>query len=104
KKLDNPDRTQVLGARWFPDGRHVALAEILTSVNSFRLVIADTQSSNRRVVVRETSFMHGSVAVSPDGRRILYAMGQPDPNIFEYSMEGKRLRAMAASSNQEINP
>jgi Tol biopolymer transport system component len=102
--LANPDHMQVTSARWLPDSRHVVLAEILPSAHSYRrIVIVDTQSADRRLIV-QNSGISPSFAVSPDASRIIYTTGQPTDDIVEYSADGRRLRELAASPDPEINP
>jgi serine/threonine protein kinase/WD40 repeat protein len=103
KKLPNPSGTQIAAARWYPDSRHFVEIEVNGATSSYGVAIADTQSDNRHVVVPNTGTIT-SIAVSPDGNRILYSTGQPDQDLLEYSIEGKRLRELAASPNREINP
>jgi hypothetical protein len=104
KKVAIPDDMQVVAARWFPDSRHVAMAEVRGRTNLSRIVIADTQSPSLRPVVPDTEGRIWSLAVSPDGARILYSSGQENPNIVEYSMDGRRLRDLETSSKPEISP
>ena len=101
QRLASPGNAQVLSGRWFPDSRHVALAE--SSDLRFRLVIADTQSPARRLVVPATGGIV-SATVSPGGNRILYSTGPWEGNIIEYSPNGKQVRALVASSNRDGDP
>jgi eukaryotic-like serine/threonine-protein kinase len=101
RQLPSPDKAQVLAGSWFPDSRHVALAE--SPDFRFRLVIADTESAARRLVVPDTGAII-SAAVSPTGKQILYSTGPLQGNIVEYSLNGKQVRPIVASSNQDGDP
>jgi serine/threonine protein kinase/Tol biopolymer transport system component len=103
KKVPLEQNMRALAASWFPDNRHVLLSESTVRGPGFRMVIADTQGPARRLILPESGTL-GSVSLSPDGKRVLYSAGPVDWDIFEYSMDGKRVRAMAASADMDIDP
>jgi Tol biopolymer transport system component len=102
KKLEEPPSWTPLPAGWLPDGRHAVVIEASDNLR-FRLVLAETESRLRRLVVPDTGAII-SAAISPDGKRIMYSTGQPDWDIGEYSMDGKRLRPMAVSPEMDVSP
>ena len=102
KKLEAPPSWTPLPAGWLPDSRHAVVIEASDNLR-FRLVLTDTESSVRRLVAPDTGAII-SAAVSPDGKRIMYSTGQPDWDIGEYSMDGKRLRPIAVSPEMDISP
>ena len=81
---------------WFPDNRHLLLLEFSEERLNYRLVIADSESSARHLVTIDGGVIV-SAALSPDGRRIVYASTatQEGSKVIEYSMEGKRIRVLA---------
>jgi Tol biopolymer transport system component len=103
RELRAPGNPQMLSGAWFPDSRHVAVSESIGQ--TFKLLIADSESSARRLVETDTGTII-SAAVSPDGKRIMCSTGQLDDHVMEYSMaDGKRVPLAAASTNLvELNP
>ncbi len=89
--------------RWFPDSRHFLANFFDANAYQYKLLIADTESSAQRLVISDSGAII-SADVSPDGNRIVYSTGQPDWDIYEYSMDGKRNRSVAASSDMEFSP
>src|SRR5262249_17743997 len=59
----------------------------------------DTETPARRLVVNDTGII-GAATLSPDGKRIVYdsSSGKEGRNVVEYSMEGKRIRVLAAEA------
>ena len=88
---------------WLPDSRHIAVAEETTNPAGSRLVIVDTESTARRLVLRSADPVYG-VNVSPDGRRLVYAAGPVKRDIAEYSGNGGFVRTVAGSANLEGFP
>jgi len=84
---------------WYPDGRHVVVAESNGSAKS--LFIADTESSQRRTLLRDTT-SYARPTVSPDGSQIVYASGQYNYDVIEYSMNGEPVRPIANSLRSEL--
>ncbi|MFN7935904.1 MAG: protein kinase [Bryobacteraceae bacterium] len=76
---------------WFRDSRHI----VATTRNPYGVVLLDTKSHARRLLLRQDAAVISS-ALSPDNKRILYSSGKVDWSIHEYSMEGKRLPAAAS--------
>ncbi|HEY2381373.1 MAG TPA: protein kinase [Terriglobia bacterium] len=88
---------------WFPDSRHIAAAEETTRLIGSRLLIQDTESPARRVIIR-TADPITAVTVSPDGQRLIYTSGVVERDIKEYSADGKFVRSVANSSFLEGFP
>jgi Tol biopolymer transport system component len=93
--VDGDVRTDSIG--WFPDNRHIAVVEETTKLIGYRLVIQDTETAARRIVIRSGDPIT-AVSVSPDGTYLVYAGGLVERNIVEYSGEGKFVRGVATSS------
>lgn len=93
--VDDGVRTDSIG--WFPDNRHIAVVEETTKLIGYRLVIQDTETAARRIVMRSADPIT-AVSVSPDGMHLVYAGGVVERNIVEYSGEGKFVRGVATSS------
>jgi len=102
-KLPVDDGVRTDSASWFPDSRHIAVAEETTKLIGSRLLIQDTESSARRLVIR-TADPITAVTVSPDGERLIYAGGGVDRDIMEYSGDGRFVRGIATSSALEGYP
>jgi Tol biopolymer transport system component/predicted Ser/Thr protein kinase len=98
-----PAGTEPWAAAWFPDNRHLALSERTSDPAAFRLVVADTATSARRLVHRDTGALN-AVAVSPDGTRIAYQSGEAEFGVHEYTMDGAHTRSIATSANWEGFP
>jgi eukaryotic-like serine/threonine-protein kinase len=102
-KLPVDDDVRTESMSWFPDSRHVAIAEETTKLIGSRLLIQDTKSSARRLVIR-TADPITAVSVSPDGERLIYAGGGVESDVVEYSGDGRFIRGIATSSNLEGFP
>src|SRR5262249_47020427 len=59
---DGDVRTDSIG--WFPDNRHIAVVEETTKLIGYRLVIQDTETAARRIVIRSGDPITG-VSVNP---------------------------------------
>jgi eukaryotic-like serine/threonine-protein kinase len=94
---------RTVSVSWLPDGRHVAVAEETDNPMGSRLLIVDTESPARRLVVRGVDPIT-AVTASPDGTRLVYSGGPVERNIAEYSSDGSLVRPMATSSNLEGFP
>jgi serine/threonine protein kinase len=81
---------------WLPDNRHLLLVETSEDFTTSRIVIIDSESSARRLVLIEAANI-SDATISPDERRIVYASneGQEGANINEYSIDGNRIRMLA---------
>jgi hypothetical protein len=88
---------------WFPDGRHILIAEEARDLVGSRIVLADTRSAARRLVLSSVDWIQAA-ALSPDGHRLVYAGGPVERDILEYSDAGKYVRTVAASSQLEGFP
>lgn len=96
--LENGVRTHALA--WLPDSRHIVIAEETTTVIGSRLLIQDTRSAARRLVLHTADHID-SVTSSINGERLVYAGGPVERDIVEYSADGKYVRTIAASSMLE---
>jgi serine/threonine protein kinase len=102
-------RTFITGGRtptWLPDSRHVVFAVTPSEASSllnFQVSIRDTESSAERVVLSDTGEII-SLAISPDGKRVMYSTGQPEWHIVEFTGEGKRKGPVVASPLMEFEP
>ncbi len=93
---------QAFAATWMPDSRHIVATD-RTAGNVFSLLIADTESSARRLLLRTSSVIVSS-SVSPDGKRIVYSTGAAEWDVVEHTIDGKRLRPLAASARMDVVP
>jgi Tol biopolymer transport system component len=91
------------GIAWLPDSRHFVAAEEITTLIGSRLVIQDTRSAARRLVLHSADYIQGLDA-SPDGARVIYSGGPVERDLIEYSGDGKFVRTVAASSLLEGFP
>jgi Tol biopolymer transport system component len=91
-------------AGFFPDSRHAAAVRLgLASGLGFHVLLMDTESERQRLVLPDTGAIISS-AISPDGKRIMYSTGQPEWDIFEYSIDGRRIRPLVSSSLMDVAP
>ena len=103
RALPLEDGLRTSSIAWFPDNRHVVVAEETTTLIGSRLAIQDTQSAARRLVLQSADPIT-SVTVSADGSRLVYSGGPVERDLVEYSGEGRFLRSIAASSILEGFP
>ena len=88
---------------WFPDSRHIVIAEEARDLVGSRIVLSDTHSAARHLVLSSVDWIQAA-ATSPDGRRLVYSGGPVERDILEYSDAGKYVRTVAASSMLEGFP
>jgi Tol biopolymer transport system component len=98
---DNDTRTVSIG--WFPDSRHIVAAEETTELVGSRIVIEDTQSNARRLVIHGADEVSG-LDVRADGKQLVYSGGPVERDVVEYSIDGKFVRGVATSSLLEGFP
>jgi serine/threonine protein kinase len=91
------------GIAWLPDSRHFVALEEMTTLIGSRLVIHDTRSAARRLVLHSADYIEG-VTASPDGVRVIYSGGPVERDLVEYSGDGTFVRTVAASSLLEGFP
>jgi Tol biopolymer transport system component/predicted Ser/Thr protein kinase len=103
RELPMDEGVETISAAWFPDSRHLAVTEITNNPIGFRILIIDSKSRARRLIVRSADPIE-KVDVSGDGTRIVYSSGAADIDVAEYSIGGKFVRAAAASANVEMFP
>jgi Tol biopolymer transport system component len=101
--LPMADNARTSSSAWLPDSRHLVVSETTDNPIGFRIVVTDTQSLARRVIVRTGDPIFG-LDVSRDGQRIVYSSGAPESDITEYSIAGTFVRAVANSVNFEAFP
>ncbi len=84
---------------WFPDNRHLFLAETSVEQRTRRMVIVDSESAARRLVLTNSAVI-SSAALSPDGRQIVYASSgnEEGASIYEFSTDGRRTRVVMPNS------
>jgi len=85
---------------WFPDSRHVMLL-VGGIEGGFRLVMADTEGSSRRSILRGPETVI-SGDLSPDGRQFVYSVGSPNWDIVEFGTDGRRLANLVVTSRMEF--
>ncbi len=88
---------------WLPDSRHIVVSETTTPLIGSRLVIQDTRSAARRLVLHTADHIE-AIAASPDGTRLVYAGGPVERDVVEYGSDGKYVRTVAAASILEGFP
>ncbi len=69
--VPQPPDAQPSAVAWLPDNRHIAVSELTSDPVGYRVVVADTESTARRLVYRAAEVVE-AIAVSPDGRQIVY--------------------------------
>jgi Tol biopolymer transport system component len=104
RELPSEAGVRTLSAAWLGDSRHIVVAEaIVTSVIGYRLVVQDTRSTARRVIVHSGDPIP-SVAADPDGARVVYSGGSLERDLVEFSADGRFVRTVAASALLEGFP
>ena len=88
---------------WLPDSRHFVAVQEMTALIGSRLVIEDTRSAARRLVLASADPI-GVITVSGDGKRLVYSAGPVERDLVEYSREGRFVRPVATSSLLEGFP
>lgn len=88
---------------WLGATGHIVVAEEMPGAVGFRVILQDTASAARRLVVRLADPIT-SLSVSPDGRQVVYSSGPVDRDIVEYSAAGAFVRAVATSAALEGFP
>ena len=90
RKIDERGDLGLRAAGFFPDSRQAAAVRLgVASGLGFHVLLMDTESPNQRLVLPDTGAII-SAGISRDGKRIMYSTGQPEWDIFEYSIEGRR--------------
>ena len=88
---------------WFPDSRHIVIAEEARDLIGSRIVLSDTRSAARHLVLSSVDWIQGAT-VSPGGQRLVYSGGPVERDILEYSDAGTYVRTVAVSSMLEGFP
>jgi Tol biopolymer transport system component len=88
---------------WLGDTGHIVAAEEMPGSVGFRVILQDTTSSARRLIVRLADPIT-SLSASPDGRRLVYSSGPVDRDVVEYSADGTFVRGIATSAALEGYP
>jgi WD40 repeat protein len=103
RALRAEESTRTRSIAWLPDSRHFVAAEETTTPIGSRIVLQDTRSAARHLIVSTADFIH-SIATTPDGSAVIYAGGPVERDIAEYSEAGRFIRMVAASSMLEGFP
>jgi len=102
RKIDERGDGGLRAAGFFPDSRHAAAVRLgLASGLGFHVLLMDTESPNQRLVLPDTGAII-SAGISRDGKRIMYSTGEPEWDIFEYSIEGRRIRPLVTTSLMDV--
>ena len=88
---------------WMPDNRHAVIS--LPSAKSFdsELWMADLKDSSLQRITADST-TESEPAVSPDGKRIVYASTAEDYNMVEIPVDGGPLRSLLTTSRSELFP
>jgi serine/threonine protein kinase len=84
---------------WMPDSRHAIYSSGAEGYQAIHLI--DTQSAARRLLLRGTTQIPGT-SMSPDGKRFVFSSGAADWDAIEYNMDGRRVRALMATTSREL--
>src|SRR5262245_9572781 len=103
RPLSSTEDVHTHSIAWLPDSQHIVIVEEMTTLIGSRIVIEDTRSRARRLVLTTADNIEG-VATSADGTRIVYSGGPVERDVMEYTSEGKFLRPVAATSILEGLP
>ncbi|HLJ14567.1 MAG TPA: protein kinase [Bryobacteraceae bacterium] len=93
---------EVYALAWLPDSRH-AVFSMGSPDSTWRLVLADTESSAIRTILRGPEVLQ-SPTVSQDGRQIIYTTGLADYDLLEYTAAGQPIHSLVATSRLEFEP
>ena len=79
------------------------IAEEARDLIGSRIVLSDTRSAARHLVLSSVDWIQGAT-VSPGGQRLVYSGGPVERDILEYSDAGTYVRTVAVSSMLEGFP
>ncbi|HYL75239.1 MAG TPA: protein kinase [Bryobacteraceae bacterium] len=82
---------------WFPDSRHVLVNDRST------MLVIDTVTNTRHTLLSTPDVLQQST-LSPDGAKLIYATGNANYDIREFSMDGKTMTPLVESSLQDTSP
>lgn len=82
---------------WFPDSRHVLVNDRST------MLVIDTITSTPHTLLSTPDVLQQST-LSPDGTKLIYATGNANYDIREFSTDGKTMTALVESSLQNTSP
>jgi serine/threonine protein kinase/WD40 repeat protein len=102
RALPSEEGVRTRSIAWLPDSRHIVVAEETTRLAGSRIIIQDTRSTARRLVVNTVDQIEG--VTTADAARLVYAGGPVERDLVEYTGEGKYVRTIAASSILEGFP
>ena len=87
----------VLPQAWFPDNRHMLLLLRNAAGHQDGVAVFDSETLRTRTIFRSPATTFGA-ALSPDGTRIVLQLGSVNWNVQEFSLEGKWMRDLVATS------
>ena len=77
---------------WLPDSRHV----VVEDVTSRKLVLVDTETPASHLLLAAHNPLR-TPTVSRDGTRIAFSTGLADSDVYEFSLEGRKLQPLLES-------
>ena len=88
---------------WMRDNRHLVFSAVAAGIPGSHIYIGDIEADTVRPLTSSTSD-EAFPAVSPEGRRIVFASGGTDFDLFEVPLNGDPLRTLLATSRTEEYP
>jgi Tol biopolymer transport system component len=88
---------------WMPDSRHIVVALTSLSTPGSHLWMADLERDQAWSLTRGPG-SESYPSSSPDGRRIVFASGEPDYDLMETSLDSGGTRPLLATGRNESDP
>ena len=88
---------------WMRDNRHLVFSAVVAGIPGSHIYVGDIEADTVRPLTSSTSD-EAFPAVSPEGRRIVFASGGTDFDLFEVPLNGAPLRTLLATSRTEEYP
>jgi serine/threonine protein kinase/Tol biopolymer transport system component len=88
---------------WMPDSRHVVLSMPTPKGFDSELWMADVRSESLERLTADNS-TESQPAVSPDGKKIVFASTSDDYNMVEIPLDGGPSRSLLSTSRSELFP
>ena len=85
---------------WFPDGRHIVFSGELAKGGRDHLLLGDVRTGTIRPLTPALNY-EGSPSLSPDGRRIAFALLNEDQDIVQAPLDGMPVSNVLATSTTE---
>ncbi|MBL8236875.1 MAG: protein kinase [Bryobacterales bacterium] len=98
-EMDKAPMAKGIAFDWFPDSRHAVIAPERENYQAIHLV--DTESPSRRLLLRGETQL-AAASMRPDGQTLVYSTGLADWDVAEYSIDGKLLRSLVATTSREL--